>query len=48
MITKSIDVNKNSTEQQKAMLEALKDRPIEDDEENPILTVDELQRFKKI
>ena len=29
------------------MLEALKDRPIEDDEENPILTVDELQGSRK-
>ena len=48
MTTKNIDISKNPTEQQKAMLDALKNRPIEYDEENLILTADELQRFKKI
>lgn len=48
IIRKDIDFNKELTEEQKKMLEALKDRPIEFDEDCPELTKEELSQFKRV
>lgn len=48
IIRKEIDLNEPLTEAQKQMLEALKDRPIEFDEDCPELTDEQLRQFKRI
>lgn len=49
MIVKHIgDVNRKLTPQEIEMLEALKDRPIEFDEDCPELTKEELSQFKRV
>lgn len=45
IIRKEIDFNKPLTEEQKKMLEALKTRPVEPDEDCPELTEDQLAKF---
>lgn len=48
IIRKEIDLNEPLTEAQKQMLEALKGRPIEFDEDCPELTDEQLRQFKRI
>lgn len=48
VIRKNIDVSKPLSEKQIEMLNALKDRPIEFDEDCPELTEEELKQFKRI
>lgn len=48
IIRKEIDLNEPLTEAQKQMLEALKDRPIEFDEDCPELTDEQLRQFRRI
>lgn len=45
---KKIDVNKPLTNAQKAMLEAVADRPVEPDDDCPELTTEQLAQFKKV
>lgn len=47
-IEKNIDVTAKPTEEQIKMLEALKDRPVEFDEDCPELTEEELRQFARI
>lgn len=47
IIRKEIDLNAPLTDEQKQMLEALKDRPIEFDEDCPELTEEQLSQFKR-
>lgn len=46
IIRKEIDLNAPLTDEQKQMLKALKDRPIEFDEDCPELTEEQLSQFK--
>ncbi len=48
VIRKNIDVSKPLSEKQIKMLNALKDRPVEFDEDCPELTEEELKQFKRI
>lgn len=48
IIRKKIDLNAPLTAEQKQMLEALKDRPIEFDEDCPELTDEQLRQFRRI
>lgn len=48
IIRKEIDLNEPLTEAQKQMLEALKDRPIEFDEDCPELTDEQFRQFRRI
>ncbi len=48
VIKKNIDVSKPLSEKQIEMLNALKDRPVEFDEDCPELTEEELKQFKRI
>ncbi len=48
VIRKNIDVSKPLSEKQIEMLNALKDRPVEFDEDCPELTEEELKQFKRI
>lgn len=48
IITHVSDFSEPLTEEQKKMLEALKDRPIEFDEDNPELTEEQLKQFKRV
>ncbi len=48
VIRKNIDVSKPLSEKQVEMLNALKDRPVEFDEDCPELTEEELKQFKRI
>ncbi len=48
MVTHIGDVNRKLTLQEKEMLEALKDRPIEFDEDSPELTDEQLAQFKRV
>lgn len=47
IIRKEIDLNAPLTDEQKQKLEALKDRPIEFDEDCPELTEEQLSQFKR-
>ncbi len=48
VIRKNIDVSKPPSKKQVEMLNALKDRPVEFDEDCPELTEEELKQFKRI
>lgn len=48
IIRKEIDLNAPLTDEQKQMLKALKDRPIEFDEDCPELTEEQLSQFKRV
>lgn len=48
IVKKSIDVSTPLTKEQVKMLEALKDRPIEFDEDCPELTEKELAQFGRV
>lgn len=48
MVEMNIDFNEKLTEEQKKMLEALKDRPVVPDEDCPAMTAEQLQQFRKI
>lgn len=48
IVKKSIDVSQPLTEEQKKMLEALKERPVEFDNDCPELTEEELAQFQSI
>lgn len=48
IIRKEIDLNEPLTDKQKQMLEELKDRPIEFDEDCPELTDEQLAQFRRI
>lgn len=48
IIKKDIDFNKELTEKQKKMLEALENRPIVFDEDCPELSKKELSGFKRV
>lgn len=48
MITHIADVKRRLTPQEKEMLEKLKDRPIEFDEDSPKLTAEQLAQFKRV
>lgn len=48
MITHIADVKRGLTPQEKEMLEKLKDRPIEFDEDSPELTAEQLAQFKRV
>lgn len=48
MITHIADVKRELTPQEKEMLEKLKDRPIEFDEDSPKLTAEQLAQFKRV
>lgn len=47
-IRKEIDINAPLTNEQSRMLEALKDRPIEFDEDCPELTSEQLAQFRRV
>ncbi|MBP0962076.1 MAG: BrnA antitoxin family protein [Oscillospiraceae bacterium] len=48
VIKKEIDMNKPLTDEQNKMLEALKNRPVQADEECPELTEEQLDQFVRI
>lgn len=48
IISHTGDVNRKLTAEEKAMLEALKNRPIEFDEDCPELTGEQLKQFRRI
>lgn len=48
IVKKSINVSQPLTEEQKKMLEALKERPVEFDNDCPELTEEELAQFQSI
>lgn len=48
LITHTADVKRKLTPKEKQMLEALKDRPVEFDEDNPELTDEQLAQFRRI
>lgn len=48
IIRKEIDMNEPLTEEQKIMLEALKTRPVQPDEECPELTDEQLSRLARV
>lgn len=48
MITDISDVKRKLTPKEKEMLEDLKDRPIEFDEDSPELTAEQLAQFKRV
>ncbi len=48
LITHTADVKRKLTPEEREMLKALKDRPIEFDEDNPELTAKQLAQFKRV
>ena len=48
IVKKKIDINKALSKEQRQMIEALEQRKIEEDRDNPELTLEELREFKRV
>ena len=48
VVKKKIDINKALSKEQRQMIEALEQRKIEEDRDNPELTLEELREFKRV
>ena len=48
VVKKKIDINKALSKEQRQMIEALEQRKIEENRDNPELTLEELREFKRV
>ncbi len=48
IVKKKIDINKSLSEEQLQMIKALEQQKIEDDKDNPELSMEELREFKRV